>query len=357
MIKRNFFKKIVKVLPVAILISNQNAFASPEKFQAGFQPVKESKEVPAFVSRVIPKVRVCPQPWKSQLSPNDCELREFSIKTSNFWGTQTYRVKASIRSGYLAENPEKPFLGNVIYYEGLGDSMLNHMPLFSKLTQAGFRVIAFDYMGQGESTGSMNDTRIRQIGVLGDEIWKLHARDLEHYPKKNIIGWSTGGLAAYEQARLKTDVNNIVLIVPGIAPYLIMGEQKILQGEFNQITIASLTTQIYSHRNTSPHIDPIRPRSPLEVMSFARDLIQSSAENRNVALTMNPQVNGLVLLSGSGDNYVDNEETLRILEQTAPWFRTRKYSRALHEIDNEAEPTGSLSREDILLFLLAHSSK
>lgn len=81
-------------------------------------------------------------------------------------GYKTLKVgwhQVDIRLGYLTANSAVPFKGNILYYQGLGDSILNHDPLFSVLTNAGYRVIAFDYMGQGGSDGSMNHTSITNI--------------------------------------------------------------------------------------------------------------------------------------------------------------------------------------------------
>lgn len=66
-------------------------------------------------------------------------------------GTRYHVTREKIRMGYYPE--QGVFKGNILYYEGLGDSMLNHAPLFEKLSQNGYRVIAFDYMGQGGSSG------------------------------------------------------------------------------------------------------------------------------------------------------------------------------------------------------------
>ena len=127
-----------------------------------------------FISAFTPQMasagapqRICPAPWKSAFgNTSDCSLKDFTLETWSGWTGESWSVTAKIRSGYLAENPNVTFRGNIIYYEGLGDSMMNHMPLFQTLTQAGYRVIAFDYMGQGGSKGSMNDTRIYQIAKL-----------------------------------------------------------------------------------------------------------------------------------------------------------------------------------------------
>ena len=104
----------------------------------------------------------CPLPWT-------CEMLDSPIEKVLNWGVDVLpapsvtispaiNVKSiepsQIRAGFLKESDSKPFLGNVIFFEGLGDSMLNHRPLFDKLTNEGFRVIAFDYMGQGGSADS-----------------------------------------------------------------------------------------------------------------------------------------------------------------------------------------------------------
>ena len=84
-----------------------------------------------------------------------------------------------LRTGLLYESANVPFKGCVMYLEGLGDSILNHRPLFTALSEGGFRVITFDYMGQGGSTGSMNHTRIYdpvfselEIGTLARTVWE-----------------------------------------------------------------------------------------------------------------------------------------------------------------------------------------
>src|SRR5690606_22010771 len=102
-----------------------------------------------------------------------------------------------IRTGYLEANSEVEFKGNILYYQGLADSMLNHDPLFQVLTNAGYRVVAFDYMGQGGSAGTMNNTTIENINEIGDKVIKELGRGNGKY---HIIGWSTGGLAAYRKA-------------------------------------------------------------------------------------------------------------------------------------------------------------
>lgn len=293
--------------------------------------------------------KLCPSPWLGASGEQaDCRKDLLNLVTTGTISGKEKTVHAEIRSGYLAENSQVPFRGNIIYYQGLGDSMLNHQPLFSKLTQAGYRVIAFDYMGQGGSTGDMNDTRIKQIATLGNSIWKLHARDLAQHPQKNIIGWSTGGLAAYMQAASDSEVSKVVLLAPGIAPNLTVGEQHPLKLKFNQITLETLTTQVYSEGVENPHLDPIRPGSPLEVMNFSLNLTASARNSHSLSVEA---VRGLVLLSGDGDTYVNAAKTGRLMQQMAPHFKVKQYPGTLHELDNEAEPARSEVHQDILDFL------
>lgn len=313
----------------------------------------------ALFSSVIPSSvlageRICPQPWENATGTDCVRLKHTMPLRSHRGGTDS--VTATIRSGFLRENPLVPFRGNLIFYEGLGDSMINHLPLFSELTAVGYRVISFDYMGQGGSSGDMNDTRIRQISVLGDQVWRREAREIERFPKKTIIGWSTGGLAAYTEAIMNPErVDSIVLIAPGIAPNPFVGEQHPLRGKLNLITLRTLTTADYSKGQPNPHLDPIFPTSPMKVLTgFALDLMKTARTMRSMPFS--PDVRGFVLLSGKKDTYVDAAKTLKVLKANVPRFGDRFsakiYPLALHEIDNEAEPTRSEAHTDIVDFLL-----
>lgn len=296
--------------------------------------------------------RICPEPWLGAVDGSkDCALTPLTLDT---FGSNKKRkpVTASIRNGYLEASSSAPFKGNILYYQGLGDSMLNHMPLFKSLTEDGFRVIAFDYMGQGGSTGSMNDTRIVEIGELGRIIWDRHARDLENFPKRTIVGWSTGGLAAYLESTIRFDVHKIILIAPGIFPNLLVGEQKLHKGQIDLITLPTLTKQKYGPSIYNPHIDPIKPTSPLKVPAFAADL-STTAYRQQFLGFRSPGTRTLVLLSGIEDTYVDAKKTKKFFEPAvaAGFAKVLQYPGTLHEIDNEVEPMASKARRDILTFL------
>lgn len=272
----------------------------------------------------------CPLPWT-------CEKISLTIPYSTL--TEVKFTREEIRAGFLAHQGK--FKGNILYFQGLGDSMLNHDPLFSKLTKAGYRVIAFDYMGQGGSSGKMNRTRIEYIPWIGERVWNKFALNTSVFPVKTIIGWSTGGLAAYVSAGTHK-ADKVILIAPGIAPRKIVGEAY-------EITIESLTTDIYFDRQSNPHRDEIKPNSPLKVPAFSIDLIATSEKMKDKKIST--AVKGLVLLSGEEDTYVNAEKTYKILARSAPHFQIKHFPDALHEIDNERKEIRDSAHKEILNFL------
>lgn len=278
-----------------------------------------------------PRKNICPQTWT-------CEMVSMKVpyNLGAFWQIDTVKIRA----GYL--KTKAPFRGNIIYYQGLGDSMLNHAPFFKKLQNAGYRVIAFDYMGQGGSEGKMNRTRIKMIPAMGNVIWKRFAKDLERFPQKYIIGWSTGGLAAFTQA-VKADADKVALIAPGVAPKKIVGSGL----PFNKITLETLTAADYLDGSFNPHVDPIKPASPLLVPAFSIDLLTTAFKYRNKRVS--ERVQGLVLVGGD-DNYVKPEKTLNLIRKNAPMFETVYFQSAKHEIHNETPEIREEAHQRIIDF-------
>lgn len=252
-----------------------------------------------------------------------------------------------IRTGFLAANPEVEFKGTILYYQGLADSMLNHDPLFQVLTEAGYRVVAFDYMGQGGSAGSMNNTTIENINEIGDKVVKKLGRGNGNY---HIIGWSTGGLAAYRKAYHDKGnrILSVTLIAPGISPRVLVGE-GLFNWPIDEISMRSLTSNEFNGVN-DPHEDPIYPVSPLCVPKFALNL-QATAYNSR-SWVMDRKVKGFVLLSDSRiDTYVNSTVTRKVVKKNAMHFKTKTYLNTLHEIDNEKEYIAKTVRQDILDFI------
>ncbi len=261
---------------------------------------------------------------------------------------------AAIRSGIKRAGREAK--GHVLYLEGLGDSMLNHDPLFEKLNRAGYAVIAFDYAGQGGSGGSMNRTTIEAIGELADIVWEKYVPEGR---KKVLLGWSTGGLAAYRYAyRYPEKTDAVILIAPGIAPKTMVGETNLIpflkhpilcvrrknDCKLLEITERSLTRNRFADEE-NPRREGIRPKSPLEVPAFALNLFSTALRAQSWGI--DPKVRGLVFLSDDTDTYVHRKKTREVVEKNAAHFELIDYqgTGALHELDNEV-PTvaGDLSQ-------------
>jgi alpha-beta hydrolase superfamily lysophospholipase len=297
----------------------------------------------------------CPNEWRSGDLKSNCEYLNYQVNvtypvTSIIGNSPSEAVvKAKIRAGYLLENKKVTFKGNILYLEGLSDSMLNHKPLFDKLTNNGFRVIAFDYMGQGGSTGTMNDTRLQDIPSLALKVYQKYGRDLNQFPKPIVVAWSTGGLAAYLMA-LDNNLSKVVLISPAIVPSIILGEQDICAFEFDKITLETLTSKKYLPGEYNPHVEGIRPSSPLDVKDFATNLVLTSMSAR--FLSPYSSISGLVLLSGKEDSYVKTTKNSFYLSLSAPNFKQVQFKDALHEIDNEKKSIVDQAQKEILNFLM-----
>ena len=267
----------------------------------------------------------------------------------------------NLRAGYFLETTK--LKGCVLYLQGLADSMRNHGPYFSHLGAAGYRVVTFDYMGQGGSEGHMNDSRVqvqlppratnqmkqrylaqeqwKQIPEQGELIWNRYLQvknqngeDCSHSPKM-VIGWSTGGLAAYRMAFEKR-ADAVLLLAPGIHPNFWVGESAKRHDKmllFRQTITEGTLTRNKFETSQNPHVDPIMPASPARAPQFAMNLLALAQQSRS--WKVDRSVQGLVFLSGEEDTYVDRQATLQTLATNAPHFTTQAYDGALHELDNE----------------------
>lgn len=293
------------------------------------------------------------EPLRQVPTTDEFQQSQWTLKDLHYDPQAPFTSEVKIRTGYLPASPEVPFKGSILYLEGLGDSMMNHQPLFNTLTAAGFRVIAFDYMGQGGSTGTMNHTRIidplyprLQISQIAEKVWDMYNQENPE-AKKIILGWSTGGLAAYEMAH-RHWADTFILMAPGICPEKTIGE-GLKSWPPNQITLRTLTSAApYSKEVDNPHIDSITPNTPVEVPLFALNLISIAKFSRHWKI--NPSIQGLVLLSGKKDSYVDSDCTREVI-QSNTGFKWVQYEDALHEIDNEIPEIQQKMQGDILEFL------
>ena len=278
------------------------------------------------------KGKDCPAPWLGAPTRTAVQgtpaNQQRCTYTSEGWGF----FRPRIRSGYYPEKVGVPFKGNIVFLEGLGDSMINHAPMFSYLSERGYRVIAFDYMGQGGSSGMMDNTVVGALPDLALKMLALHGRDVARF-KKIFLGWSTGGLASYVAA-VEKKVDVVVLLAPGIVPNKIVGEG--LSGwPPNEITMRTLTRATYDRGNPDPHLDPIHPTSPVEVPDFAVSLLSTAAMYQQMSVPSH--IRGLVMLSGDTDTYVDAAATRKVVAEKAPQFKVQQYAGTLQEIDNEID--------------------
>lgn len=245
-----------------------------------------------------------------------------------------------IRLGHIPASPEAPFRGSVLYLEGFADSLANHDPLFTRLADAGYRVVAFDYLGQGGSTGSMNAMRMDRILALADRVWERRARREAGDHGKVFLGWSTGGLAAY-QAGVERRVDAIVMLAPGV-------HVRTVVGRFGRVTLDTLTSRTWPD-GADPHVDPIRPASPMRVPLFAADLLRTAYASQRWSLPAD--VPALALISGPLDRYVRARRTAETLRARSPHVEVREFPDALHELDNEVEEIAAPVRDALLEFL------
>lgn len=272
-------------------------------------------------------------------------------------------IKRKLRSAYFLEQDE--LKACVLYLQGLGDSLNNHNPFFGSLNRAGYRVITFDYLGQGGSEGSMNKTRVStslppdatgmmlrryhkkakyfEIGHQAEYIWGKLAKIKNQYgqncddSKKLVIGWSTGGLAAYKMAK-ENKATAVVLLAPGINIKLMVGEAA--ESPSRMLFFKEVITERTLTRNKfkgikNPHVDEVKPKSPAYIPQFSGNLFFTSKNAKYWKISKD--VPGLVFLSGTQDTYVDRDATIKTLSRKAPHFNIISYDGALHELDNEIE--------------------
>jgi pimeloyl-ACP methyl ester carboxylesterase len=280
------------------------------------------------------------------------ESKGFKFYKENYETHVPFVQKTELRVGVYSESSESSLKGCVLYLEGLGDSIANHEPLFKALSNSGYRVLAYDYMGQGGSQGKMDHTRITsswtpslEIGTQARYVWDRYTQVRNdrgqdcRQSKKFVIGWSTGGLAAYKLARDEW-ADAVVLIAPGIAINVLVGEAaepSMLEGGlmllFKQVISERTLTSNKFEGQVNPHVDPIRPGSPMHSPDFAMNLLTNSIKSHSWKIP--GQVKGLVFLSGENDTYANAAKTGEVLSKNAPHFSVINYPKALHEIDNE----------------------
>lgn len=230
--------------------------------------------------------------------------------------------------------------GDVLYLMGLADRIDNHAPLFSAWTSQGYRVVTFDYPGQGESGGSLNHFDFSELANLATRVIDTEYREDDARPLI-IAGWSTGGLLAIRMAQVESfpkprrRPQHMVLFAPGISVRPIVGELQL-------ITWESLTSNV----NAPGYGKPMKPMSPLEVPMFAARLFATSLLSRVGSFPKD--IPTLVLLGG------EDEDVYAKTSKVKEWVSKRRGDGAnvvgvqcpgmKHQLDNEIAPFGDAVR-------------
>lgn len=230
---------------------------------------------------------------------------------------------------------------DVLFFPGFSDRADNHAPLFSQLTDSGFRVISFDYPSHGK-TDCWNLNLHSMVSLEGLAQIVLLSPEIKSEAPLYLVGWSTGGLLAYRmlqrgQPAFRT-VKGAVLLAPGLSVYPVPGVMGF-------VTMDSLLSN-----PNPPHLGEISPSTPLAYPLFGADLIATSLLARFESV---PNKSVMMLL---GDDVLDVYANTPKIKK---WFKTARSADfvayqcdgAKHELDNEIEPIGQNVRSLIINFL------
>ena len=173
---------------------------------------------------------------------------------------------------YTLVTPEKftsvwvfcnPFLEEKVYTESVYKSFADH------LAENGYAVMRFDYLGDGDSEGilediNLNDWRTDIVDACG------FAKNICQVPSINLFGLRLGASLAYDVAS-KLNINRILLWDP------------VLDGEdyLNQLLRFNLTTQLSTygkvHNERSDLIQSLKEGSSVNILGY--EITQSLADS------------------------------------------------------------------------------
>jgi alpha-beta hydrolase superfamily lysophospholipase len=327
-----------------------------------------------FVGAPKPKPVPCPSEWKNNSGKAGCAVEKVigwhfaatEPKVSDVVDPFTFpgvrlQGPATVRHGYIEANPSVAFKGNVVYLEGIADSMLNHTQLFKAVTDAGYRMIAWDLDGQGGSKGKWGSRLLLDMLNVANQVYK---RDMD--PRgglKVLMGWSIGGINGYAAAAGYPGINPdaVILNAPSIDPLLFgVGEgfDHLPPGEFTPQVLTTALPPVDCGYGT-PFVEPILGFTPASSASFTADILELAFYDRHV--TIPGKVKGLVLMTGPKDDtyakgkkheqmdydtFIDVPNTEKVFREKAPHFRVVEYPRTKHMVDAEScAVRNSIARE------------
>lgn len=255
-----------------------------------------------------------------------------------------FKEKGRFRIGTLTT--KQPPSAQVVYFPGFADRFENHPRLLTQLSQAGMKVISYDYPGHGESKANnlgLNSFTISDLAEMGAlALEKMGQSTVPTY----FIGWSTGGLVATRllQKRLlneKWNVERTILLAPALPPRLIIGE-------FGFVTKNTLTSD-----PNPPYLDEIEPRTPMAFPLFAASILHDSRVARSESWPK--QIPVFIIAAGEdSDRYANSRE---ILEWTTAQSHVgnnvlfAECPDAKHDLENEPAGVGPWVRSASLNFI------
>ena len=267
-------------------------------------------------------------------------LKTYFINTSQF---PSIIFSEKIRIGI--QDPEGTPVGDILYLHGFGDRLDNHGPLFDTWSNAGFRVISFDYPSHGETEGtSINLITFRRLAELAQTVERATRQDLQR--PLLLAGWSTGGLLAIRMVQSLTfksferKPKGLILFAPGISVYTVVGKPSF------RYPLGEITTDSLTHDPVPPHRGDIKPKSPGSTPFFGATIKLNSFLSQIQSFPRNLPT--LIFVAGGKDDQYANSDALK------SWIAKQKADPlinifgvdvpgARHEIDNETSEYGGPS--------------
>jgi alpha-beta hydrolase superfamily lysophospholipase len=274
-----------------------------------------------------------------------------SLNLSSSWASNE-TVAPQINESYILENdlvvhmgvyvkpdlPTKNPKADIMFFHGYGDQFLNHIPLFNKWVEAGFRVISFDFPSHGKTTGRFwKDLSLMSLKGIAEIAARV---EKEIYLREKIpllfAGWSVGGLIAARATQsdwakmFARPISGLLLLAPALAVRYCVGNQ-----------ICHITNETLTH-NQALHNRTIKPNLPYIRPYFLGHMlweIKQVTENR-----IDPSIPVLTILAGEKEDvYIKTKEAKKwVASQYKKGSRiyTLNCSGARHELDNEAKSNG-----------------
>ena len=254
---------------------------------------------------------------------------------AEFFEVKTVSHTSRLHIG-LFEPGTNPVRGTVLFLHGHADRFQNHRPLLSRLAALGFRVVAFDLPGHGESSGALDGYAMSELEEM---VTVLRARYADQKRPFVLAGWSWGALLAISwlQKHSNEGVSGAILLAPALKPFLLTGGDGIIRSQ-------TLTQNPETENRSAPSF-----LTPLETPIFALRLL---AYAWRVRLTDYPsRLRTLVFVSDpTQDLYVDENAVASYFSSKSLVEISPLYG-SYHAVDFEPEPIRNLVFTRIEAFL------